>query len=71
MVRPGVFEFIEEMSKCFEIVVFTSAMKDYADNILNDIDKNNRISYRLYRNHCTPNGWSYSRGMSYLKVRFT
>ena len=39
------------MNKYFEIVIFTAAVKDYADNILDSIDPQKRISHRLYREH--------------------
>ena len=52
LVRPGVKEFLEEMVNYFEIVIFTSSPKNYADNILDKIDINNEFfSYRLYRKH--------------------
>ena len=34
MIRPGCNKFLKELSKHFEIVVFTAAMPDYADWIL-------------------------------------
>lgn len=40
------------MAKCFEVVIFTAGLKDYADWILNDFDKARVISHRLYRNSC-------------------
>ena len=39
------------MSKYYELVIFTAAVKDYADNILDEIDEKKRISHRLYREH--------------------
>ena len=48
----GVINFLEELSKLFEIVIFTCSPKNYADNILNKIDiDNNYISHRLYKDH--------------------
>jgi CTD small phosphatase-like protein 2 len=38
MVRPGVTKFLQELSPYYEIVVFTAALQDYADWILNQID---------------------------------
>jgi len=35
------------MSKYYEIVVFTAGLKDYADWIINDFDRQHYISYRL------------------------
>ena len=51
LVRPYCQEFLDEMSKYYEIVIFTAAVKDYADNILDEIDKPGRIAHRLYRQH--------------------
>ena len=63
LVRPGVKDFLEEMIKYFEIVIFTSSPKSYADNILDKIDFNNEyFSYRLYRRHvCYENGNSVKK----------
>ena len=52
LVRPGALDFLKEVSKYYEIIIFTSSPKIYADKILNKIDINgNLISHRLYRNH--------------------
>ena len=37
------------MSEMYEVVIFTAAMQDYADWVLDSIDKNKYISYRMYR----------------------
>jgi CTD small phosphatase-like protein 2 len=39
------------MAKHYEVVIFTAAVKEYADNILDSIDEKKRISHRLYREH--------------------
>ena len=38
LVRPYCQEFLDEMSKYYELVIFTAAVKKYADNILDSID---------------------------------
>ena len=50
-VRPYTDYFLSEMGKHFEIVIFTAAAEDYADIVLNELDKNNAIDYKLYRKH--------------------
>ena len=50
-VRPYSDYFLTEMGKYFEIVIFTAAAEDYADLVLNELDKNNCINYKLYRKH--------------------
>lgn len=37
------------MSKVYEIVIYTTNMKDYVDNVLHHIDKKKRISHVLYK----------------------
>ena len=52
LLRPGAREFLKEVSKCYEIIIFTSSPKKYADKILNKIDVDgNLITHRLYRSH--------------------
>ena len=52
LLRPGVIDFLEEISKLYEIIIFTSSPKSYADPILNKIDLDNKFfSYRLYKEH--------------------
>lgn len=51
--RPYAQEFLIETSKYYEVVIFTAALPDYANFILDIIDKKNSISYKLYREHTT------------------
>jgi CTD small phosphatase-like protein 2 len=52
--RPGCIQFLKDMSQMYEIVIFTAAAQDYADFILNYIDRDSvkYIDHRLYRPHC-------------------
>ena len=50
-VRPYTDYFLTEMTKYFEIVIFTAAAEDYADIVLNELDKNKIIKFKLYRKH--------------------
>ena len=52
LLRPGAIDFLEEVSKFYEIIIFTSSPKKYADKILDKIDTNgNYFSHRLYKHH--------------------
>ena len=53
LVRPGVKEFLEKISKKYEIVIFTASISKYAGPLLDILDKNKLCSYRLFREHCT------------------
>ena len=52
-IRPGIKKFFEEISKYFEIGIFTASVQEYADAAINHLDPENRfIKFRLYRNNC-------------------
>ncbi len=51
LVRPGCIQFIETMAKYYEIVIFTAALQEYADQVIDQIDVGNNIKTRLYRQH--------------------
>ena len=53
--RPHLKDFLNEISKHFDLAIFTAAMKGYADTILDFIDPNNELfQFRLYRDACIP-----------------
>ena len=67
LIRPGTKEFLCELSKYYEIVIFTASVQEYADLILNEIDKNKKwISHRLYREHTTVIQNTYLKDISKL-----
>lgn len=51
--RPYAQEFLDDMNKYYEVVIFTAALQDYADWIIDRLDSNKSIKYRLYRQHTT------------------
>ncbi len=52
IVRPGCFEFLNNICKYYEVMIFTAATQEYANRVINLIDPgNNLVSYRLYRQH--------------------
>ena len=53
LVRPHVEEFLEKMSKRLELIIFTSSISNYANPLLNVIDKMGYVPFRLFREYCT------------------
>ena len=52
-IRNGVYEFLSEVSKFFDVGIFTASVKEYADAVINFLDPENKfIKFRLYRNNC-------------------
>jgi len=50
--RPYVDIFLSIVCDIFEVVIFTASMQEYANPILDEIDAEKKIKYRLYRDHC-------------------
>ena len=54
MIRPFLYDFLKNIKKDFELIIFTAATQDYADPIINAIEKDEKyFDYRLYRIHTT------------------
>lgn len=53
IIRPYAVKLLQELSRVYEVVIFTAAEKCYADAILDVLDAENKyISYRIYRENC-------------------
>lgn len=51
--RPGIHQFLSELQKTFEMILFTAGTQEYADPIVDAIEKNAKyFDKRLYRQHC-------------------
>jgi len=64
--RPGVQEFIAEMGRYFEIVVFSDAPHMYVDPIIDRLDREKVIPYRLYRGETQYHNGKHVRDLSKL-----
>ncbi|KAL8161028.1 hypothetical protein V2J09_012517 [Rumex salicifolius] len=47
--RPGLHEFLKQLSKFADLVLFTAGLEGYARPLVDRIDAGNLFSYRLYR----------------------
>ena len=66
-IRPFCFDFLNQLKGIYEIIIFTSGTKEYADKILNLLDKNREyFIYRLYRHHTTVDGKDIVKDLSLL-----
>ena len=66
-IRPGLEIFLEIIKEFFEIIIFTVGTREYANIILDLIEKRNNMKYfdgRLYREHATKIGNKYIKDLS-------
>ena len=66
LVRPGAEYFINYIAKYYEIVIFTASLSNYASPLLDILDKNNDIKYRLFRENCTYINGTYIKDLKKL-----
>ncbi len=51
-VRPGTEEFLKEMAKYYELVIFTASLSKYANPLMDILDPERLCTARLFREHC-------------------
>jgi RNA polymerase II subunit A small phosphatase-like protein len=65
-IRPGAEEFIEKMSKYFEIMIYTASMAEYANPVIDRLDLNGVCKVRLFRENCTSFNHYFVKDLSKL-----
>lgn len=66
LVRPGCEDFLKRMAQVYEVIIFTAAMQDYADWVIDQLDTGQWVSGRLYRQHTIPSGNYFIKDLSKL-----
>ena len=64
--RPHVDVFLKELSNLYEIIIFTASISEYANPLLDLLDKQNYIKYRLFREHCTFDNGIYIKDLKII-----
>lgn len=64
--RPGVDEFLLEVAKKWEVVIFTASLNKYADPLLDILDTERVVEARLFRESCVAHYGSYVKDLTML-----
>lgn len=51
--RPFLQEFLEALSHHYEIGIFTASLREYAEQVIKEIDPNKMVRWTLYRDSCS------------------
>lgn len=63
--RPYLFEFLDFCNEHFEMIIFTASCSDYANPIIDHIEKDKSyFKYRFYREHCLNYGNLFLKDLS-------
>ena len=63
--RPGLFWFLSRVKPFYELITFTSASKEYAQPIINEIElKNKYFDYTFFREHSVISGNDFVKDIS-------
>ena len=64
-VRPGIIEFLENVDKYYELIIFTAATQEYADLLIDAVEENKiYFEHRLYRQHTVIIGNDFVKDLS-------
>lgn len=66
LIRPGVAFFLQRLALLYELVIYTASMSIYANPLVDTIDQDRLIPFRLYRDHCFSYQGSYIKDLSLL-----
>lgn len=64
--RPWVDFFLEEVSKDWELVVFTASLPKYANPVMDLLDVGKKVRWRLFRRHCYAFQGNYVKDLTCL-----
>ena len=53
LIRPGAIDFIKKVAKLYEVIIFTASISKYALPLIDILDSDKNIQYKLTREHCT------------------
>ena len=63
--RPGLFWFLSKVKPFYELITFTSASKEYAQPIINEIELDNKyFDYNFFREHSVISGNDFVKDIS-------
>jgi len=69
--RPHVDAFLKKVSEWYDVIIFTASMQQYADPLIDQLDKNRVVKGRLFRESCINKDGNFIKDLSLIKQDLT
>jgi RNA polymerase II subunit A small phosphatase-like protein len=63
LVRPGARELLRALGPLYELVIFTAGLAPYADRVIDELDSEHNVKFRLFREDCTDLGGKWVKDL--------
>ena len=67
--RPGLDYFLDKISALFNIIIFTASLQQYAEPLINILDKENKFK-RMFRQNCEHKNGKYIKDLNQIGQNF-
>lgn len=64
--RPHVDYFLKRVTECFDVIIFTASMKQYADPLIDQLDPKRMLKGRLFRESCLVKEGNFIKDLSLI-----
>lgn len=64
--RPGVDQFLARAAELLEVVVWTASLAKYGNPVMDALDPDGHVFWRLFRDSCVSNGPQFVKDMSVI-----
>jgi len=65
--RPHVDLFLRRVAEWYDVIIFTASMKQYADPLIDQLDKKGLVKGRLFRESCLNKDGNFIKDLSLIK----
>lgn len=69
--RPHVDTFLKKVAEWYDVIIFTASMRQYADPLIDQLDRRGLVKGRLFRESCLNKDGNFIKDLSLIKQDLT